>query len=190
MAKFDITQIPNYETLSADELRKAIAEVEIPDDNSAKLVDENGRLKTALNKVSSEVADYKKKLKEKETAEETAKREREEADKKRDEELAGLHRKLDIQKYEQHYLSMGYKPELAKETAEAQANGDLAKVMANQQKFMEQFKAEQQEQSIKNQPSLNGGDPQTTPMTKAQIMAIKDAHERQKAISEHLELFD
>ena len=146
MAKIDITQIPNYATLSADELRKAIEDMEVPSVDS-KLEDENLRLKNALNKTSSEVADYKKKLKEKETAEETAKREREEADRKRDEELAELHRKLDIQKYEQHYLSMGYKPELAKETAEAQANGDLTKVMANQQKFMEQFKAEQQEQS-------------------------------------------
>ena len=192
MAKIDTTQIKDFEKLTADELRKVITDFEYEDnaDELAKLQADYDKAKTALNKASSDTASYKKALREKETAEETAKREREEADKKKQEELDTLKKQIDVQNFEKQYLALGYKPELAKATAEAQAEGDWETVNKNQATFVNDLKADIDSKYVNGQPKAQGGDPKGEPLTKESIMAIKDPTKRQTAIAENIELFE
>ena len=50
-------------------------------------------------------------------------------------ELNTLRREKSVSTYTADFLSLGYEENLAKETAEAMADGDFAKVFANQKKF-------------------------------------------------------
>ena len=54
-------------------------------------------------------------------------------------ELETLRREKSVSSYTADYLSLGYDEALAKETAEAMADGDFKKVFANQKKFKTEF---------------------------------------------------
>lgn len=119
--------IENYENMTIEEKVAALEAYE---------PDMSGYVtKAQLDKVASEAASYKKKLREKMTAEEEkAAREAEErsALQARVEELE---RERTINKYTTSYLSMGYDEALAKETAEAMVSGEMDLVFANQRAF-------------------------------------------------------
>lgn len=152
MANIDVTKIEGYAEMTAEEKVKALEAYELVDDNDAL-----DKLKKQMSKANSEAAEYKKKLKEKMSEEELAKAQREESEKALREELEALRKEKAISGYENQYLALGYDAELAKATATAMADGDMATVFANQKKFnteqMEKLKAE----AMKNQPGLSGG---------------------------------
>lgn len=119
--------IANYENMTIEEKVAALEAYE---------PDMSGYVtKAQLDKVASEAASYKKKLREKMSAEEEkAAREAEErvALQQRVEELE---REQTINNYTRSYLAMGYDESLAKETAEALVSGDMDHVFANQKAF-------------------------------------------------------
>ena len=130
MAKIDITRIEGYEAMSAEEKLAALEAFEIPDPDYSGFVK-----KDLFDKVSSEVASYKKKEFERMTEEEAAKA-------KADEERAALQARLEelerdktINEYTAQFLGIGYDKDLAKETAEALQKGDMQTVFLNQTKF-------------------------------------------------------
>ena len=117
-------KIENYENMTAEE---KVAALEAYEPDMSGFV-----TKAQLDKVASEAASYKKKLREKMTAEEEkAAREAEErtALQQRVEELE---RERTIHNYTTSFLTMGYGEALAKETAEALVSGEMDIVFANQ----------------------------------------------------------
>lgn len=122
--KIDKNLIPNFDELSADELREAITNLDIKTDNDNKgNDDEIARLKAALNKASSEASDFKKQLREKMSTEEKEKAEKEAADKEKDELIAKLLRNQDVTNYTAKLIGLGMNEADAKKTAETMPSG-------------------------------------------------------------------
>lgn len=153
-----------------------------------KLMIENAKLKRAMDKASSEAADYKKKynatLSEKEKADLAIAEEQS----KRDERLAELERENSIHKFTESFLDLGYDKESAIAAATAQVDNDVETLFSLQKQVLEaQIEAKEQE-LIKKMPRAKTG--VYSSLTKEQIMAIEDRDERRRAIAENMELFD
>lgn len=130
MAKIDFSTIEGYEEMTAEEKLAAIENYEIPDPDYTGFVK-----KDLFDKVSSEVASYKKKEFERMTEEEAAKAKAEEERAAMQARLEELERDKQINEYTAQFLGIGYDKELARETAEALQQGDMNMVFLNQSKF-------------------------------------------------------
>ena len=130
MAKIDFSTIEGFEEMTAEEKLAAIENYEIPDPDYTGFVK-----KDLFDKVSSEVASYKKKEFERMTEEEAAKAKAEEERAAMQARLEELERDKQINEYTAQFLGIGYDKELARETAEALQQGDMNMVFLNQSKF-------------------------------------------------------
>lgn len=92
------------ENMTLEEIDAALESVSLPDD----LRKENDKLKKALDKSNSEAAESKRKLQEKQTAEEKAKEEQEQATKALQEELATLRKEKALSDNKAKLLAVGY----------------------------------------------------------------------------------
>ncbi len=117
-------KIENYDNMTPEE---KLAALEAYDPEKDGFVS-----KATFDATASDVAKYKKQLREKQTEEEAkAEREKEERERllARVEELENERK---VSTYVTFYLGMGYDEKLAKSSAEALAKGDMATVFANQ----------------------------------------------------------
>ena len=130
MAKIDFSTIEGFEEMTAEEKLAAIENYEIPEPDYTGYVK-----KDMFDKVSSEVASYKKKEFERMTEEEAAKAKAEEERAAMQARLEELERDKQINEYTAQFLGIGYDKELARETAEALQQGDMNMVFLNQSKF-------------------------------------------------------
>ena len=157
--KIDVSKIPDYESMTAEEKLKALEEYDFdapaPKDNT----DEVTKLKSALSRANSEAADWKRQLREKQTEAERAEAERAEREKAIEDELRTLRKEKEISKLEAQYLAAGYSAELASASAKAQADGDTATVLANQTKFLADMKSKLEAEALGKQPPLTPGKP-------------------------------
>ena len=166
--KIDVSTIPGYETMSAEEKLAALEAYEIPENEDAAAKEK--RFKDLISKANSEAAAYKKQLHERMSAEEKAQAERDEAARKAAEEQAEKDRKYEellkettIAKLAAKYTALGWTQEMAEETAKAQYDGDTDKVFANMRSFADAREKEILANAAKNQPKPggnNGGDGQ------------------------------
>lgn len=159
------------EGMTVEEIEAALEPITLPEDNSAEVE----RLKTALSKSNSEAADYKKQLRDKLTDDEATKQkeqeEREELQSKYDQLL---HKSL-VSDYKAEYLAAGYEEKLAADTAEAMANGDTAKVFANQKKHLEAVEKKARAEALKDTPKPTpDGDSKTMTLKKLREMSPAD----------------
>lgn len=92
--------------------------------------------KETFDKTASELAGYKRQLREKLSEEEQAKLDREAHDKEIMEELEALRKDKLLNQHMTRYLKLGYSDELAQSTAEAMVAQDFDTVFANQQAFL------------------------------------------------------
>lgn len=132
MPKIDTSGIKGYDKMSPEEKLAALEAYEY-DDNAGELE----RNKSAVTKANSEAAEWKRKYNEKLSEEERKAAESAEALEAMKTELASLRRDKTISDYTTKFVALGYDAALAGETAAAFADGDTAKVIANQQKFLE-----------------------------------------------------
>ncbi len=157
--KIDVSTIPNYETMTPEEKIAALEALDIPEQKEDETTVQ--KLKNALNKASSDVAEYKKKLKEQAEAhmseEEKKEAERKEREEQLQKELETLRQEKMIAGYKASYVSMGYEEMLAEETAKALVAGDMEKVFANQKVALEATKQALREESLDKQPPLSKG---------------------------------
>lgn len=139
--------------------------------------DATGRLKELLNKANSDVAKYKKALRDKQTAEENAVQEQRELLERLQSENQSL--KADMQRTSliAKFVGQGYAPELALETATAYMENDIDKVLANQAKFTESKVKAAQADFVKNTPHPSGGAGGANAETDYQKL-LKDAIDR------------
>lgn len=151
------------------------------------LMVENAKLKRAMDKASSEAADYKKKYNATLSEKEQADLEKAEAQARRDERLAELERENSIHKFTESYLDLGYDKESAIAAATAQVDNDVDTLFKLQKKILDEKIQAKEQEFIKSIPRAKTG--VYSSMTREQIMAITDREERRKAIAENIELF-
>ena len=152
MAKIDTSKIEGYADMSAEDKLKALEAFEY-EDNAAELE----RQKNALSKANSEAAEWKRKHNALLSEEE--KKKQEDADKltQMEQELEELRKGKTISEYKAKFVAQGYDEALAEDTAKALADGDSAKVFANQGKFLEDYAKKVKADAIKKTPEPSGG---------------------------------
>lgn len=151
------------------------------------LMVENAKLKRAMDKASSEAADYKKKYNATLSEKEQADMAKAEEQARRDERLAELERENSIHKFTESYLDLGYDKESAIAAATAQVDNDVDTLFKLQKKILDEKIQAKEQELIKSIPRAKTG--VYSSMTREQIMAITDREERRKAIAENIELF-
>ena len=173
--KIDVSKIENFEGMTPEEKVEALTnfEIETPDGDAAKY-------KNLLNKANAEAAEYKKQLREHMSEAEREKAEREEKEKALADELASLKHDKTVADYTSQFQALGYDSELAKSTAEAMANGDMATVFANQKAYSESLTAKAKAELIGSQPTPSAGETPTPidydKMTDAEYYAAIKQH--------------
>jgi len=102
--------------------------------------------------LAKENADWKRKFKEHQTAEERKADELAEQQAARDREFNDMKRKLSIMEMSKQYMGMGYSEELATETAAAFVDGDNETVFSNQKIFAEGLRKNIKAELMKDMP--------------------------------------
>lgn len=160
MATFDTSTIEGFDQMTAEQKLDAVLKAEIPDK-----VDMSGYVeKSVFDKKAAEASSLSKQLRAKMTEEEQKKLEAEEAkaaDAQKFAEMeaknAELEKKITISEYKANFLAQGYDEKLAAETAAALANGDMAKVFANAEKFKTALEAKIKSDLMDKTPKPGGG---------------------------------
>ena len=153
MAKIDTSKIPGYAEMSAEDKLKALEAFEYEDNAT-----EVERLKSAVSKANSEAASWKKKHNELLTEDERKKQEDADALANMKKELDELRKDKTISEYKAKLIAQGYDEALASDTAQAMADGDTAKVFANQGKFLEDYAKKVKADAMKKTPKPPAGD--------------------------------
>jgi hypothetical protein len=166
------------EGMSVEDIEKALKDIDLPTDNSAEI----DRLKTALSKSNSEAADYKKQLREKLSAEELKAKEDAEKWEEIVKERDALLREKTIATHKAKFLSIGYDENLATETAEAMANGELDKVFTNQKKHLDAVEKKIRADVLKDTPKPEGGNGSET-ITKEKLRGMTAGERYEYSIS-------
>lgn len=118
---------------------------------------EIANLKNLLSKANSEASAYKKKLRERQTAEEQAAADLEEQRKAELAELETLRREKQIASSATEFMSLGMDKELAQLTAQAKLDGDDTTVFANLRTLTENIKKNTVVKAMDNQGGLSVG---------------------------------
>lgn len=188
--KIDVTTIQGYEDMTPEERVEALTAFEMaePDYSGYILKEEYNKMKAQFDKTSSELAEMKKQYKARLTDEEQKQAEH-------DEELQNLRQKVQLMEMETtiaeikaNYISMGYDEELAQDTAKATVEGDNKRIFANHKKFLEAHDKAFEANLIANTPRPENAK-SSGPITKDEILAIKDTTERQQKMAENPSLF-
>ena len=174
-------RIAGYAEMSAEDKLKALEALEEAD-NSAELE----RMKNAVSKANSEAAAWKKKHNELLGEEERKKQEQADHLAQVEKELADLRKEKTVSEYAAKFLGMGYEESLAKETAQAMADGDTEKVFANQVKFNDALKKAAIADKLKSTPRPGVGSDGSTVMTLKKLRTLSD-EEYEKFATEHPE---
>lgn len=183
-------KIEGYDSMSAEEKLKALEALEV-EDNSSDLQ----KLKEAFNKTSSEVADYKKKLKAKEeelnsklSEDERKEKERKEAEAEKDALLQSLLKDKSIAEHKANFLKVGYDEEMATASASALTDGDFKTVFDNLGKFISDRDKKAQVKALDSTPRPQAGGV-TPEVTREQFDKMSIA-ERTKLYEKNKELYE
>lgn len=180
MAKIDVTQIEGYADMTPEEKIAALEGFDTPDPDYSGYVK-----KDIFDRTASELAGAKKQLKEKMTEDEAAKQKEQEEREELQSKYDQLYHKSLVSDYKAEFLAAGYDEKMAADSAEAMANGDTAKVFANQKKQMEAVEKKARAEALKDTPKPTGdGDSKT--MTLEKLRSLSPA-ERDTYYREHTE---
>ena len=150
--KFDTSKIEGYAEMTPEQKIAALEGFDIPDPDYSGYVK-----KETYDKTASELASLKKTNKEQLTEEQRKAQEAAEKLTGLETELATLKKDKTISEYKAKYLAQGYAEDLAEETAKAMADGDTAKVFANQQKFLTEYEKKIKADVMKGTPRPAAG---------------------------------
>lgn len=156
MAKIDTSKITGYAEMSAEDKLKALEAFEY-EDNAAELE----KQKAAVSKANSEAAEWKRKHNALLSEEDKKKQEQEDKFASMEKELSELREAKSASEYKAKLIGLGYAEDLATTTAKAMVAGDTMTVLANQQKFLDEFakqvKADALKKTPKPAPGAGGG---------------------------------
>lgn len=152
MAKIDTSKIAGYAEMTPEQKLAALEGFEY-EDNLAELE----KQKNAVSKANSEAAEWKRKHNALLSEDEKKKQEDAEKLTQMEKELSELREAKRISEYKAKYIAQGYEEALAEETAQALADGDSAKVFANQSKFLEEYAKKVKADALKKTPKPTPG---------------------------------
>jgi hypothetical protein len=132
---------------------------------------EIAKLKAALSKASSDAAEWKRQLREKQTADEREKAERAEQEQAMREELETLRKEKRVSDYTARCVALNMDAELAAQTANALADGNMDSVFDCLKAFVEATKTRLNNEALNRQPGLSAGIPPTKGNTEDEITA-------------------
>lgn len=118
---------------------------------------EKAKLKNNFDKTSSELANTKKQLKAKQTAEEQEEEAKREAEEEHKKYVKGLEDTIKMTNATNRYLALGMTAEMAKDTATAELDGDMEKVTENMGKYNEAKVKAAEAEWLKSRPPVNAG---------------------------------
>lgn len=173
-------QIENYENMTVEEKLAALEAYE-PDMSGFVA-------KSVADKHASEAADYKKKLREKQTEEEAKAAKEAEERAALEARVKELEHEKAVNGYMAAYTAMGYDEKLAKASAEALATGDINTVFENQKAFHAAKEKALRAEILKFTPTPDVGAP-TTGVTKEAFDAM-GYKERAALFNENPELYN
>ena len=150
--KISTEKIEGYKDMTLEQKLAALETYEVDEPDYSGYV-----LKETFDKTASELANTKKQLREKMSAEELKAKEDAEKWDELIKERDALLREKTIAGHKANYLALGYEEKLATETAEAMANGELDKVFANQKKHIEAVEKKIRADVLKDTPKPEGG---------------------------------
>lgn len=116
---------------------------------------EKAKLKNSFDRTSSELADTKKQLKARLTAEEQEAQAKKEADEEHKKYVTGLETKIRIVDATKRYMGLGMTEELAEETAKAEVDGDVDKVTENMKKHQDALIKAKEAEWLASRPPVN-----------------------------------
>ena len=181
--KIDTSTISGFDGMTAEQKLAAVLGMDIPEPDMTGWVK-----KETFDAKATEAANLSKQLRAKMTDDEAAKAAELAARKELEDKYNELLKKTTVSEYKAKYLAQGYDEKLADETAKALADGDMAKVFENGEKYKAELEKRVKAEVLKDTPKPktdNGGKPKTL----EEIGQIKDASERQAAIARNLELY-
>lgn len=147
MAKIDTSKIVGFDEMSAEDKVKALTEYEIETpDNGAEIA----RYKELISKANSEASKYRKLMNERPSNDDLATLKS---------EVETLRRDKTIADYTAQFIALGYTKELATDTAQRMADGDINAVFASQKVVNEAMQAELAKQKALSQPTPASGTP-------------------------------
>lgn len=187
--KIDTSLIDGFDSMTPEEKISALSEYEFDDSEIESLKSEKLKLKKRIDELT-EANSKQKKAKDKNL---TEAEQQLEALKEEKAELQALYdellRKSSIAENKSKYVSLGYEEALALDTATALAEGDMEKVFLNAKKHQDALERKIKAEAMRGMGSPDGKGKPSKEMSKEEILKIRDSVERQKAIAEHLELF-
>lgn len=164
--KINTGKIEGYANMTPEEKIKALEAYELADPDYTGYVK-----KDVFDKTASELAESKKQLREKMSADEIKAKEDAERQEKLQSDYDALLKKVSISENKAKLLALGYEDKLAGETAEAMTEGNLEKVFANQKKHLEAVEKKIREDVLHSTPKPEGGSSSNT-MTKEKFKAM------------------
>ena len=141
------------------------AKVEKPDNAEVE------KLKAALSRANSQAAEYKRALREKQSETERAEAERAEQEQAMREELETLRKEKRVSDYTAKCVALNMDAELAAQTANALADGNMDSVFDCLKAFVEATKTRLNNEALNRQPGLSAGIPPTKGNTDDEITA-------------------
>lgn len=135
------------------------------------------RIKNLKDTASREAAEFKKKFREKMTAEEQAALEKKEADEAKDARIKELEEKMAVIDNTSFWggKSIGMDEALAKSTAEAEATGDKEKFRENIAKHIKSIRDSAYQQALADRPEIAAGNGAADKNSAAKEMAVASA---------------
>lgn len=121
------------------------------------LLVEQKRLKSAFDKASSDAANYKKQLRERQSVDEIAIQEKAEQEAKQQELLESLKRENKINKLEKKFVLLGYTEEQANKAATATYDGDTDTLFKIQSEFQDALVKSKEAEWLASRPEIQSG---------------------------------
>ena len=190
MAKIDLTTITGYEAMTPEQKIAALEGFDFDMSEIDSLRETAKNQKSLIDKYTGEIGQLKKQQNAKLTEEERKSKEYEDALKDMQTKYEELRKSNTIAEYMSKYLSLGFEKDLARETAEAMADGDMNKVFENLEKHKTEEEKKAKAEAARSMPKPSGKGQPTVYKTRDEIMKIKDPIERQEAIAANIELFE
>lgn len=143
------------EGMTFEEIQQTLADLPEPDSVVDK--EEYDKMKKLKDEASKEASSWKKKYNSTLSEKEQLEIAQNEANEELQNNYDALLRKTTIAERKAELVELGYDAKLAQETAEAMADGDFSKVIANQSKFAESVKKNTTDELLKNTKTPEGG---------------------------------
>lgn len=188
--KIDLSTIEGFDAMSPEDKIRTLLEMEFPDTSEIdRLKADNQKQKDLITKYTGEISSLKK-------AQNASLSEADRKTKEQEETLADLQEKYNellkkstIGNYASKFIALGYDEDMAIESANALVDGDIDKFFENSVKFKSGLEKQFRAEVVKATPKPDSKGGVAAPKSKEDIMKIKDASERQRAIAENIELF-